>query len=109
MSIRSGLLFPLLLFSTTFGQSRPDLRSLQIEGRTIQYEVQDGFAITRGDILIGTAAELEVAALDPKPGDPRLASVTTSGSPLWTNGVMYYVIDPGLPNQSRVQQAVDHW
>jgi uncharacterized protein (TIGR03437 family) len=109
MFIRNGLLFLFLFLSTGFGQSRPDIRAIEVGGRTVRYEVQDGFAVTRGDILLGTAEELEAAARDPKPGDPRLASAVGTTTPLWTNGVMYYAIDPGVPNQSRIEQAVEHW
>jgi uncharacterized protein (TIGR03437 family) len=71
------------------------------------YEVRDGLAIVDGDIVIGTAAELEAAKKDPA----RMASIVVrQGSlALWPDGVVPYVIDPLLPTPQRVLDAMALW
>ncbi|MBL8931787.1 MAG: hypothetical protein JNL54_16830 [Kineosporiaceae bacterium] len=49
---------------------------------------------------------------DAAPADPRPSSgigLPTDSSQLWTNGVVPFVIDAGLPNQQRVTDAVTHF
>jgi hypothetical protein len=78
----------------------------------------DGYAITEGDIVLGTVEELRNP--DPKvleqneeervrDGDTGERGLVIAGSQFrWPNKTMPYEIDPNLPNQSRVQQAMEH-
>src|SRR5260370_15683218 len=42
-------------------QTEPEVRTLESNGRLIRYQVRGGFAVVQGDIIIGTAAEVEAA------------------------------------------------
>lgn len=63
----------------------------------VQYSLVDGLPIFEGDIIL------------------NLNTVTTAGSGLpnssfyWTNGIAIYDIDPRLPMQQRVTDAIAHW
>lgn len=92
-------------------------------------QVPDGFEVQRdstilveGDISVGTVAELEsdCAAGRPWRGWERAPSShrltpyalglnTSSNSRKWPNGVIPYVIDPTLPDQGRVTDAIEEW
>ena len=37
-------------------QTEPEVRSLELNGRLMRYQVRAGFAVVQGDIIIGTAA-----------------------------------------------------
>jgi uncharacterized protein (TIGR03437 family) len=94
-------------------QTEPEVRALEVNGRLIRYQVRGGYAVVQGDIIIGTAAEVEAAgsasggiSLHP------LASVfnfDSGGAQKWPNGVMAYVIDADIPNQQRILDGIDHW
>lgn len=85
------------------------------ENKPIQYSVVDGLAMFEGDICLGTVEEMERSA-----GLVRAAAeqdqegvthgvVITGNQYRWPNALMPYVIDSGLPNQSRVSDAMAHW
>lgn len=78
----------------------------------IRYVVIEGRAIWEGDIDVGAADEIartpeELARRTP--GRARLGvAIDNWGNPRWGNRVVPYVIDPGLSNQWRVQDAIAH-
>ena len=77
----------------------------------VTYEVHDGRAIFEGDIDLGPAAEIAPTreALKPIGGEgPRFGVVISSSSRRWVSGTVAYVIDPSLPNQYRVTDAIAH-
>ena len=80
-------------------------------GQQVVYRVVHGMAVAEGDILLGTAEELaasHVASGESKAGrHPAIAR--TQERYLWPDGVIPYSIDPALPNQNRVTEAVEHW
>jgi uncharacterized protein (TIGR03437 family) len=97
------------LFAQEAGPSRPDVRSSYYRGRPVTYQVVDGLAIYQGDIILGTADELEAAR---EPGvEPELkkAMLVSSPADLWPGGVVPYVIDSNLTNPKRARDAIDHW
>jgi hypothetical protein len=55
----------------------------------------DGDAIIEGDILM-------------PPGRPSAAGSASASKP-WPGGIVHYAIDPKLPNQARVTDAIAHW
>jgi hypothetical protein len=75
----------------------------------LQYAEVDGLAIFEGDIVLGTAAELQAqsdAGMAPVP----LAGVGITGQQFrWPAATVPFDIDPNLPNQQRVTDAIAHW
>ncbi len=94
-------------------QTEPEVRSLETNGRLIRYQVRGGFAVVQGDIIIGTAAEVEAAhrASKGKSLEP-LSSVllfNTAKPQKWPNATMAYVIDTDIPNPQRILDGIAHW
>jgi len=97
-----------------------DLRTGFISGTVlkptaVQYSAVDGLAVFEGDIILGTVEEMdrtsaEVQA-DAQSDDSGIAySVAITGQKYrWPGALMPYVIDSGLPNKSRVTDAIAHW
>ena len=80
--------------------------------KAVQYVVVDGMAMFEGDIVLGTVEQVqrdsEVLAAELR---GELASgVIISGSQFrWPNCTVPFDIDPSLPNQARVTDAIAHW
>jgi Astacin (Peptidase family M12A) len=82
--------------------------------KAIQYVEVNGMAVVEGDIALGTVAEVEQAtgvARDAGPPPPGVAmAVAITGAQFrWPNCRVPYEIDPNLPNQNRVTDAIAHW
>jgi hypothetical protein len=75
-------------------------------GRRVPFEVINGLAVSENCILLGRPDELMAAD---KGDAEREATGIVGASYRWPNGVIPYVVDPGLPNQQRVTDAVAHW
>jgi hypothetical protein len=91
------------------------IRGVTFGTRSVTYYDVDGMALVEGDIAIGTTADV-VAATDAArdavvAGDPQVAmGVGITGSQFrWPNCRIPYEIDPALPNQVRVTDAIAHW
>jgi uncharacterized protein (TIGR03437 family) len=98
-----------------FGQTTPEFRQTIVDGKIINYQVQGAYAVIEGDIIIGSANELETyrRGVDEGRGGvtPKsLHYVFRGTSPaLWSNATMYYAIDPAIPNPQRILDAIDYW
>jgi len=83
--------------------------------RSVTYYDVDGMALVEGDIAIGTTAEVASATDAAREavgaGDPQVAmGVGITGSQFrWPDCRIPYEIDPALPNQARVTDAIAHW
>jgi len=99
------------------GSGRPKVGTALIEtssGRqvAVQYVDVGGMAMFEGDIALGP-----VEAVDSRTGAMRddasrgiaFAVAITGAQYRWTNCTMPYEIDPNLPNQGRVTDAIQHW
>ena len=94
-----------------------EVRTALIEGRTfrakaVQYTVIDGLAIFEGDIVLGTAEQTvqRTEALRAEMTGAVASGVVITGDQFrWPNCRIPYTIDPGLPNQNRVTDAIAHW
>lgn len=92
------------------GTNSGDWREVEIDGKTIRYQVVDGEAIWQGDIVLGPAEALERAARSKQPGAlPRSASIILGDRFRWTNAVVPYTLEAGLPAPERVTGAVAAW
>ena len=98
-----------------------DVRTGFISGVTfrnkpVQYSVVDGLAVFEGCIVLGTVEQMEarVAAVRAaqQAGDAgaiELGVGITGAQYRWPNALVPYDIDPAMPNQSRVTDAIAHW
>lgn len=77
----------------------------------VVFEVRDGRALFEGDIDLGPAAEIARSVDElrrrSRAGGPRLGVVTGTGSSLrWGGGVVPWVIESNVPNQTRITSAI---
>ena len=82
--------------------------------KSVTYYEVEGMAIVEGDIALGTLDDVKqatAAARQAVVGDPSVAfGVGITGSSFrWPNCRIPYEIDPALPNQQRVTDAIAHW
>ncbi len=64
------------------------------------YKIVDGYAVTEGDILLPQENSKT-------PGKEAIGIVGSRYR--WTDGVVPYSIDPAIPTQQRIADAVAHW
>jgi len=74
--------------------------------RVVAIQRAGGVVVIDGDIVVDPR-ELEAARLDVK--DRARGAITALSARRWSGGVIPYVIDPALPNPSRVTDAIQHW
>lgn len=78
-------------------------------GQPCKYCVIDGLAITEGDIVLGTAAQmagyLEALEAPRRPG-VQYSIISMGPGGRWPKGEVFYEIDPGLPNPQRITDAM---
>src|SRR4051794_3668031 len=95
------------------GQSaRGPLRTAMLNGRLVGYRVAGEYAVTDGDIIIGTVAEIQAASKNPTAGVPRAAATLFAPNGTvgrWPNATLAYTIQAGFPNQQRITDAIAHW
>ena len=97
--------------------SKPRIGTALISGNTfvakpIQYVDVNGTAVVEGDIALGSVAEVDAStdATRQMIQDGVAFGVGISGSQFrWPNCRIPYEIDPALPNQQRVTDAIAHW
>lgn len=98
--------------------------------KTVEYSAINGWAIFEGDILLGTVEEMEkrVQALKVEPDVLPTAGMSLPGAKArgiirpnikifgivikdyrWPNARVPFEIDPNLPNQKRITDAIAHW
>lgn len=71
-------------------------------GKPVHYAEVDGLAIFEGDIILGTVAEMQ--------DGEGLESIGITGSQFrWPSATVAYEIDPAMPNQQRITDAIAHW
>lgn len=88
------------------------IRGNTFAAKSVQYVEVDGLALFEGDIVLGTAEEVERASeqLRAEMASGVAAGVLISGAQFrWPNCRVPYTIDPTLPNQARVTDAITHW
>lgn len=97
-------------------ESIPDIRTGIYNGKRVSFEVVDGLAVVEGDIILGTAKDLELPESGqqviekPKDYQPKTLVIADDFSErLWPEGVIPYTIDDSLPNPQRVLDAIEHW
>jgi hypothetical protein len=77
--------------------------------KALQYAVVDGRCIFEGDIDLGSVEEVERANAAMR-GEGVAEAVVLPGSQFrWPNGQVPFEIDPAMPDQQRVTDAIAHW
>ncbi|GAA4405469.1 hypothetical protein GCM10023168_19170 [Fodinibacter luteus] len=90
-----------------------EVRTALITGLTfgpkaVQYSVVDGRAMFEGDIDLGSVEEVEAANAALR-GEGIEAGVVLPGSQFrWPGGRVPYEVDPAMPDQQRVTDAIAH-
>lgn len=80
------------------------------ESKGLIFAEVDGQAIFEGDIVLGPADQLRAASEGDLPQFSVGISAVVSGQQRrWPNNTVPYEIDPALPNQQRVTDAIAHW
>lgn len=81
-------------------------------GKAVQYADVGGWAMFEGDICLGRTENVR-RATEARQADEAgnvAAGVIITGSQFrWPDGVVPYEIDPAMPNQNRVTEAIAHW
>jgi hypothetical protein len=77
--------------------------------RAVQYAVVDGRAIFEGDIDLGSVEEVEKSNAVMRGAGLEEAVILPGSQFRWPNGTVPFDIDPALPNQQRVADAISHW
>jgi len=88
------------------------IRGTTFAAKAVQYVEVDGLAMFEGDIVLGTAAEVERTStmLRAEMSEAVASGVAISGAQFrWPNCRVPFRIDSGLPNQNRVTGAIAHW
>ncbi|WP_404386266.1 M12 family metallopeptidase [Knoellia locipacati] len=95
--------------------SSPEVGTAIISGLTfgpkaVQYAVVDGRAMFEGDIDLGSVEEVEAATAAMRGEGGLEQGVILPGSQFrWPGGQVPYEIDPAMPDQQRVHDAIAHW
>ncbi len=80
--------------------------------KAVQYVVIDGLAIVEGDIVLGTPEEVEqeTEQLRAEAVGGIASGIVIPGAQFrWPNCRVPFTIDPALPSQNRVHEAIAHW
>lgn len=88
------------------------IRGNSFAAKPVQYVEVDGLAIFEGDIVLGTVEEVqrESEMLRAELVEGVASGVAISGAQFrWPNCRIPFRIDPALPNQNRVTDAIAHW
>lgn len=80
--------------------SRTTMLNVRGRIRPVSYTIVDGLAITEGDIILGTANQIQTRVFK--------NAATMDETKLWKSGLVVYEIASNLPNQQRVRDAIAH-
>ena len=94
---RSGVIAGTALVSAATFNNKP-----------LRYADVDGLAMFEGDIVLGRVADLQHAEGSGR--GPVLESIGITGQQFrWPNATVPFDIDPAMPDQQRVTDAIAHW
>lgn len=102
---------PLTKTELAFPNKSGEIKEGFYQGVPVTYEVIDGQYVMGGDVILPKEDVYDsLDGLILKPGQKtnakRSAGLTTNR---WPNNTVYYSINPNLPNQYRVTDAISHW
>jgi hypothetical protein len=92
------------------------IKPLGTDWKEVNYTAVDGLAVFEGCIILGTVAEAQTTkkTVEDNPGilqdDAQALGAGIRGVQFrWKNNTIPFEIDPNLPNQQRVLDAIKHW
>jgi hypothetical protein len=88
------------------------IRGNRFGAKAVTYVEVDGLAMFEGDIILGTIQEVadETDQIQRELSGELSAAVAITGDQFrWPNCTVPFTIDPALPNQARVTDAIAHW
>lgn len=88
------------------------IRGNTFAAKAVQYSVVDGMALFEGDIVLGSEQQLQeqTALIQAEMSGQLQRGVVITGNQFrWPNCTIPFTIDPALPNQARVTDAIAHW
>jgi hypothetical protein len=85
------------------------ISGLTFGSRAVQYSVTEDRAIFEGDIDLGSVEQIGTTNSAMRGQDIAEAGVIPGSQFRWPNGRVPYEIDPGMPDQNRVTDAIAHW
>jgi hypothetical protein len=83
------------------------IKGLNFDFKPIEYQVINGLAIFEGDIILGTAEEME--ELTKTIEGKTKGIIATGGYKRWPGQLIPYQVDSNLPNPTRISDAIAHW
>src|SRR4029077_2258533 len=98
-------------------RSSPRVHTGLISGKTfgikaVQYAEVEGQAVFEGDIILGTMEQMDAQTQQLRAvssGAVASGVIITGDQFRWKDCKVPYDIDPTLPNQARVTDAIAHW
>ena len=105
-AVMLGLLLTACSESAQEADSGPRFAMVDLGNQVVRlpYRVIHGAAVFDGDIRL--PVDLEEVGTQ---GEARQGLATVARSALWPDGIIPYVIAPGLPNTNRVTGAINEW
>ena len=105
--------FFLLLLYVPICPAQP-VGSLTTDHGVVSYTIDGTFAVTEGDIILGTVADVErlreAQEQEARGLQPRsLAIIPGIGGQLWPDATLYYSIDADVPNQQSILDGIAYW
>ncbi|MBB3192494.1 Dot/Icm T4SS effector Zinc-dependent metalloprotease LegP [Halomonas cerina] len=92
------------------------ISGVTFKNRPVQYAVVDGVCVFEGCIALCTLEQMEARERAVRSGAEAVGSTDvqrgvgiTGAQYRWPNALVPYDIDPAMPNQSRVTDAIAHW
>ena len=88
------------------------IRGSTFKSKAVQYIESDGLALFEGDIVLGTVEQMDRMSdqIRSELTAPVAHGVVIAGPEFrWPNCRIPFTIDPALPNQVRVTDAIAHW
>lgn len=99
-------------FATSEGVRTGLITGATFHAKPVQYIVRDGLALFEGDIVLGTEEEMEQRSEELRQvvrGELESGVLRTGAQFRWPSCRVPFTIDPALPNQARVTDAIAHW
>ena len=113
--MRRNFFLVLFALSGQISWAADQVQLIEIQGRMVPYVVQDGFAITQGDIILGRSIEIEAyRAASMHKDTAALAklkplSIASTSAKLWPDATSYYVIDSDVAVMQNILDAIAYW